>query len=91
MTKIYDIEIAEFNSAGIRAEAKALGITHMRSVGGGYVEGHEGEADYYVGFYALPHPYGWEYRVANTNGDPVWEGPEGAGFAELAESCGVPL
>lgn len=91
MTKTYDIEIAEFNSAGIRAEAESLGITHMRSIGGGYAEGHDGEADYYVGFYALPHPKGWEFRVANTNGDPVWEEADEAGFAELAESCGVEL
>ena len=87
----YNIEIAEFNSAGIKAEAKALGITHMREIGGGYVEGHEGEADWYVGFYALPHPKGWEFRVANTNADPVWEEADEQAFAELAESCGVEL
>jgi hypothetical protein len=91
MTKTYNIGIAEFNSTGIRSEAEALGITHMRSIGGGYAEGHEGEADYYVGFYALPHPNGQEFRVANTNGDPVWEEADPQGFAELAESCGVEL
>lgn len=87
----YDIVIAGFNSAGIRAEAESVGITHMRSIGGGYAEGHEGEADYYVGFYALPHPGGWEFRVANTNGAPVWEEAYPAAFAALAESCGVEL
>lgn len=91
MTKTYDIEIAEFNSAGIRSEAEALGITHMRSIGGGYAAGHEGQADYYVGFYAMPHPHGWEFRVANTNGDPVWEEADQQAFTELAESCGVEL
>lgn len=87
----YDIEIAEFNSAGIRAEAKIHGITHMREIVGGYIEGHEGEADWYVGFYALLHPKGWEFRVADTNADPVWEESDAEEFANLAAQCGVDL
>lgn len=89
--KTYDIEISEFNSAGIRAEAKKHGITHMREIGSGYVEGHEGEADWFIGFYALLNPKGWEFRVADTNADPVWEEVDQQAFAELAESCGVEL
>lgn len=89
MNKYY-IEISEFNSAGIRAEAKRLGITHMRRLGGGHAGGGD-RADDYVGFYALPHQSGWEFRVANTNGDPVWEEEDMQAFAELAESCGVEL
>lgn len=92
MTTKYDIEIAEFNSSGIKAEALRAGITHMRKVGGGFVEGHEGEADWYVGFYAmLNKKEGWEYRVANTNADPVWEEADAQAFADLAEQCGVEL
>ena len=86
----YEIEISEFNSSGIRAEAERLGITHMRRLGGGYADGNN-NPDYYVGFYALPHPGGWEFRVANTNGNPVWEEEDEQGFSELAESCGVEL
>lgn len=87
----YPIDISKFNSAGIRAEARILHITHMREIGGGYIEGHEGQADYYVGFYALPHPEGWEFRVADTNGDPVWEETDHNAFGELAADCGVSL
>ena len=87
----YDIDISEFNSAGIKAQAESLGITHMREIGGGYVAGHEGEVDWYIGFYALPHPKGWEFRVANTNSDPVWEECDEQAFAELAKDCGVEL
>ncbi len=88
---VYDIEIAEFNSSGIRAEAKKAGITHMRKIGGGFVEGHENEADWYVGFYAIPHPKYGDFRVANTNGDPVWEENDAQAFADLAEQCGVEI
>ena len=92
MTYEYDIDVAEFNSAGIRAEALRAGITHMRKVGGGFVSGHEGAADWYVGFYAmLNKKEGCEYRVANTNGDPVWEEQDTQAFADLAEQCGVEL
>ena len=89
--KAYEIEIAEFNSAGIRAEAKKQGITHMREIGRGYVEGHDGDADWFIRFYALPNPKGWEFRVADTNSDPVWEDVDQQDFADLAESCGVEL
>lgn len=88
----YDINISEFNSAGIRNEAQQNGITHMREIGGGQYEGCEG-ADAYVGFYAMPDPNfpGAEVRVANTNGDPVWEEADPAVFAELAQACGVTI
>ena len=90
-TITYSIEIANFNSADIRAEARALGITHMRAIGVGCPEGREDQADYRVDFYALPHPDGYEFRVANTNGDPVWDEADPQAFADLAESCGVAL
>lgn len=87
----YPILISEFNSLGIQSEAAQYGITHMREIGGGYDSNHEGQADWYVDFYALPDPNypGCEIRVANTNGDPVWEDGDPATFAELAESVGV--
>lgn len=91
MSNTYEIEIAEFNSSGIRAEAKKQGITHMHKIGGGFVAGHENEADWYVGFYSLPHPKYGDFRVANTNGDPVWEEDDAQAFADLAEQCGVEI
>ena len=89
----YDIEIEGFNSLGIREVAAQCGATHMRFIGGGYANGHDGEADYYVGFYAFPQNTDstFECRVANTNGDPVWEDEDASVFAELAESVGVDL
>ncbi len=81
----YDIEISEFNSAGIRSVAKECGMKRMRFIGGGYAKGHDGEADWYVSFYELSSGD----LVANTNGDPVWQEQDPGGFAELAESCGV--
>ena len=91
MTTKYDIEIEDFGSAGIEEFARDLNITHMRHLGGAMVGGGEfcGNPPSRVDFYALPHPAGWEVRVANTNADPVWE--DEPGFAELAEECGVEL
>ena len=89
-THVYDILIANFNSSGIRAGAN--GATHMRLIGCGQYDGRDGN-DNQVCFYALPDMYheGCEYRVANTNGDPVWEEQDEAEFEELAEHCGVTL
>lgn len=90
MSTIYDIEIETFNSAGIRAEARRSGITHMRHIGGGYAGGSN-DADARVYFYALSHPKFGEFRVADTNGDPVWEESDAQAFADLAEECGVEI
>lgn len=91
MSKDYEIEIAEFNSAGIRAAAARYDITHMHFIGGGYADGHDGEADWYIGFYALPHPKYGDFLVATTNADPVWQEEDAQAFADLAVSCGVQL
>lgn len=85
----YDVEIAEYNSADIRYEGAQVGATHMRLIGEGYHLGRQ-EADAKVRFFAIPGPHG-EFRVADTNGDPVWENNDPQGFAELAESCGVEI
>ena len=89
MNDTYNIEIANFNSAGIRAEAARNGITHMRHIGSGYA-GDE-NADSRIDFYALPHPKYGEFRVADTNGDPIWEEADAQAFADLAEECGVEI
>ena len=68
----YDIEIADFNSAGIREAAAEIGATHMRNIATG------------VGatLYAIPQGSG-EILVLNTNSEPVWESDEG--FIETLE------
>lgn len=77
----YPIEIESYNSAGIRSEARVLGITHMREV-----ERH-GEGDQRIMVFALLRSDGCEIRVVDTNGDPVWEENDPTGFAELTEEA----
>jgi len=90
MERKYEIEIAEYNSSGIRAIARQAGISHMRLIGSGYLPGHEDQPDYRITFFALPYQ-GYEMRVADTNGDPIWEEEDQQYFAELAKSVGVTL
>jgi hypothetical protein len=90
MEREYSIEIESFNSAGIQNIATIIDATHMRCIGKGYSCGHDGEADYVIGFYAIPDKrHGGEIRVANTNGDPIWEDEDPAAFHALASECGV--
>lgn len=85
----YPIEIAEFNSADIRHNAALLGATHMRLLASGHSDGNPDNPNSAVFFYAIPDKNGDEWRVADTNGDPVWEEEDTAAFRELAEACGV--
>lgn len=87
----YPIEIAEYNSAGIRAEAAAYGATHMREIGRGHSDGDDDNPNSRVIFFELAVRDGLTVRVADTNGDPVWEEDDGATFSRLAEECGVDL
>ena len=93
MSKTYDIEIADFNSAGIRAEAKRIGITHMRFIGSGRPDHHPNvcDADATVCVYALPDPQypGLEILVADTNADPIWRDCDESDWHELMESVGL--
>lgn len=91
MNHKYDVNVDSINSEDISDVCGRLGIKNGRLIGGGYIEGREGQADDYVHFYAFPHPKGWEFRVATTAGDPAWEEADQAGFEELAASCGVKL
>jgi len=68
-------------SAGIRNAARKAGITSIERLGD---NGKTGDAK--VVIYRLG-----EVRVAATNGDPVWEESDPAGFAELIESEGIAL
>ena len=84
----YPILIADYNSAGIRAEAARMGATHMRFVGSGYA-GDRREADYMVSVYAIPCADGTEAMVADTNADPVWRDYDESEWCELMESIGL--
>lgn len=69
----YDIEISEYNSAGIKGEAAAHGITHMRWIASGYF--WDGIAKGTL--FALPVE-GGESRVLDIAEGPVWEDAENA-------------
>ena len=73
------IDINDLNSAGIVAEARKAGISTVTKLGD---NGKSGDAR--VTVYQLG-----DVRVADTNGDPVWEESDSATFAELLESEGI--
>jgi hypothetical protein len=75
------IDINDLNSAGIVAEARKAGISTVTKLGD---NGKSGDAR--VTVYQLG-----DVRVADTNGDPVWEESDSATFAELLESEGINL
>ncbi|HPU86623.1 MAG TPA: hypothetical protein PLE60_14945 [Candidatus Latescibacteria bacterium] len=81
MTSSEIINIDDINSAGIRAEARKAGISTVTKLG---TNGKTGDAN--VTIYQLG-----DVRVADTNGDPVWEESDSATFAELLESEGIAL
>ena len=81
MTSSAIISIDNINSAGIAAEARKAGIYTVTKLGD---NGKTGDAR--VTIYQLG-----DVRVADTNGDPVWEESNSATFAELLESEGIAL
>ena len=75
------ISIDDINSCGIAREARKAGITSATLLG------HNGKSgDARVTIYQIG-----DVRVANTNGDAVWEESDHAKFAELLESEGINL
>ena len=75
------INIENLNSAGIVAEARKAGISTVTKLG---TNGKTGDAK--VTIYRLG-----DVRVADTNGDPIWEESDPSGFSELLESEGINL
>ena len=73
------IRIEDINSIGIAHEARKAGITTVTLLGD---NGKTGDARITV--YQLG-----DVRVADTNGDPVWEEQCQATFADLLESEGI--
>jgi len=70
------IQISEINSNGIQAVAARDGITEGTLIGDNGKTGDAKITVYEVG----------GGRVANTNGDPVWEDEAPEAFAELMET-----
>jgi hypothetical protein len=75
------IDIRRINSRGIARQAKAEGIAFATELGD---NGKNGDAR--VTVYQLG-----DMRVADTNGDPIWEEQDHAAFAELLETEGIKL
>lgn len=84
------IAIDELNSAGIAHEAKMHGITHAKFLGAFQYMGRDG-ADNIIRFYSLFDSRGWNFRVADTCSDPVWEEPDVALFEQLIVDCDAKL
>jgi hypothetical protein len=67
---------------------RRIGATTADLIGSG--EWENGNCNTRCTFFAIINPKnGFEFRVADTNGDPVWEEEDTGAFSELAESCGV--
>jgi hypothetical protein len=75
------ISIDDLNSVGIAYEARKAGITTVTKLGDNGKSG-----DVRVTVYRLG-----DVRVADTNGDPVWEEQCRVTFTELLESEGIAL
>ena len=75
------IDIRRINSRGISRQGKIEGINTVTHLGD---NGKNGDAR--VTVYQLG-----DMRVADTNGDPIWEESDHAAFAELLETEGIKL
>lgn len=75
------IDISSINSRGIYRQAKIDGIETVTHLGDNRKQGDARVTVYQFG----------DVRVADTNGDPIWEESDHAAFAELLETEGIKL
>jgi hypothetical protein len=75
-----NISIEDINSNGIKTQAKIDGITEVELLA------TSGTGDQKITVYQFG-----PVRVADTNGDPVWEESDPCGFADLMEEAGINL
>lgn len=75
------MRIEDCKSIGIRIEMEKSGLTEIEMIGDNGKLGDQRIEIYQVG----------AVRVANTNGDPIWEEQDFVAFAELLESEGIQL
>lgn len=75
------------SSLSIRAALSrlGLGLESAEFIGTFYHPDHEQSNDWTVRMYGLPGGV----RVADTNGDPIWEEGDPLGFAALLEEYGL--
>lgn len=83
---INTITISSYNSASIKAIASKLGVAHMELIAQGRADGDSNNPNSLIRFFKIG-----ETRVADTNGDPIWEDEDMQAFAELAAECGVEI
>ena len=72
------IKIKNINSAGIQAQAKIDGITEVTLLGTFHHPDHESSNDWIIRVYDFGG-----VKVADTNGDPVWEESDPTAWAEM--------
>lgn len=78
----YEIEIANYNSAGIQSLAAEIGATHMRQIATGMLDSAS------ANLFAIPTTVG-EIRVIDTNAEPVWEEDDSQAFAATLKAYGL--
>jgi len=82
------ISVEDLNSSGIVSVCRESGITRIEKLGRFEHPDHPG-SDWAITIYNLDTASGG--RVAETNGDPVWEEADPSAFAELLAIYGIEL
>lgn len=77
---IMKISIEDINSAGIKAQAKIDGIKEITLLGTFDHPDHQGSNDWRIRIYDFGG-----VKVADTNGDPVWEESDPSAWASMME------
>jgi hypothetical protein len=77
---IMKISIEDINSAGIKAQAKIDGIKEITLLGTFDHPDHQSSNDWRIRIYDFGG-----VKVADTNGDPVWEESDPSAWADMME------
>lgn len=80
------IHISRIDSVGIVSEAKAAGLSNVELLGEFEHPDHPGSADWAIRVYDVGG-----FRVADTNGLPIWEEDDIEAFTDLIEEYGVDI
>ena len=76
--------VGDLNSIGIAGAARAAGCEYVTLIGVYDHPDHPGNSDWRIRLYEFNG-----IRVADTNGDPVWEEDDYTAFAALLDEYGV--
>lgn len=80
--------IEELNSSGIEAEMRSQGLNEIKFLGSYLpLKQHPNvcDADARIWIYEFPN----RYKVADTNGDPIWEAEDLQAWEEVMADYGV--